>query len=80
MFLNLFVSVKYLMLSQKQKYYLEGDKLLPVIKDGFLRSEENVHLNDFQNLMVYECWCPEILMDIVVYNDHNNGRCCANVL
>ena len=37
----------------KRKYYLVGDKLLPVIKHGFLRCEENVNLNDFQHLMVY---------------------------
>ena len=41
----------------KKKYYLVGDKLLSVIKHGFLRSEENVNLNDFQCLMVYECSC-----------------------
>ena len=46
----------HLLLSQKQKYYLVGDKLLPVIKHGSLRSEENVNLNDFQHVMVYECW------------------------
>ena len=36
-----------LVLSQKQKYYSLGDKPLPVIKQGFLRSEENVNLNNF---------------------------------
>ena len=36
-----------LILSQKQNYILLGDKLLPVIKYGFLRSEENVNLNNF---------------------------------
>ena len=44
-----------LIFSQKQKYYFLEDK--PVIKYGFLRSEENINLNDFQQLMVYECWC-----------------------
>ena len=34
----------------KQKYYLVGDKLLPVIKHGILRSEENVNFNDFSTL------------------------------
>ena len=41
----------------KQKYYFIGDKLLSVIKHGFLGSEENVNLNDFQHLIVYEFWC-----------------------
>ena len=26
---------------------------LPVMKNGFLRSRENVNLNDFQHIMVY---------------------------
>ena len=52
-----FVSMQYLTLSQKQKYYLVGNQLSPVIKHGFFWSEENVNLNDFQHLMVYECWC-----------------------
>ena len=40
-----------LILSQKQKYYFLGDQLSPVIIRGFLRSEENVHLNDFQHFV-----------------------------
>ena len=39
-----------LILSQKQKYYLIREKLLPVIKQGFLRSEESVNLNNFSTL------------------------------
>ena len=39
-----------LILSQKQNYILLGDTLLPVIKHGFLRSEENVNLNNFPTL------------------------------
>ena len=34
-----------------------GDNLLPVFKHGFLKSEENVNLNNFQHKMAYECWC-----------------------
>ena len=41
----------------KTELNLLGDKLSPVIKHGFLRSEENVNLNMFQHLMVYESWC-----------------------
>ena len=26
-------------------------------KHGLLRSKENVNINDFQHLVVYECWC-----------------------
>ena len=36
-----------LILSQKQSYILLGDKLLPVIKHGFLWSEENANLTNF---------------------------------
>ena len=39
-----------LVLSRKQNKILLGDKLLPVIKYGFLRSEENVNLNNFPTL------------------------------
>ena len=39
-----------LILSQKQNYNLLGDRLLPVIKHGFLRFEENVYLNNFPTL------------------------------
>ena len=35
--------------SQKQKIFLFGDKLLPVIQQGFLRSAENVYIHNF--------WC-----------------------
>ena len=37
-------------LSQKEKYFSVEDKLLPVLKHGFLRSEENVNLNNFPTL------------------------------
>ena len=47
-------------LSQKQKYESLKDNLSPVLKHGFLRSEENVNLNKFQHLMVYEYWCAVI--------------------
>ena len=43
--------------SQKQNYFLVEDKLLLVLKHGFLRSEENVNLDKFQHFMVYEWWC-----------------------
>ena len=38
------------------KFLLE-DKFSPVFKHSFFWSEENVIPNNFQHLMVYECWC-----------------------
>ena len=32
-----------------------GDKILPVFQHGFHRSEENVNLNNFLHLEVYQC-------------------------
>ena len=50
-----------LILSQKQNYNLLGDNLLPFIKHGFLRSEENVNLNNFPTLDgVWVLMCPVI--------------------
>ena len=52
-----FCLVQYsLKFSQEQNKFWLGDKLLPSFKHGFLRSEENVNLNNFQPLMVYDCW------------------------
>ena len=44
------ISYVVLVLSQKQNKILLGDKLSPVIKQGFLRSEENINLNNFPTL------------------------------
>ena len=55
MFLILFVSNIRSNSLSKQKYFSVEDKLSPVLKHGFLRSEKDV--NKFQNFMVYECWC-----------------------
>ena len=45
------------MISQEQNRFLSRDKLLSVFKHGFLRSEENVNLNNNQHKMVSQCWC-----------------------
>ena len=49
MFLILFTSMSSDIIS-KTELILLGDKLLPVINNGFLRYEESVNLNNFPTL------------------------------
>ena len=62
---------------KNRKIFGLGDKLLPVFKHGFLRSEENINLNNFQHMMVYECWCVLQFYGHMMYCDQYHGRCYA---
>ena len=56
----------------RTEYFLCRDKLLPVFKHGFLRSEENVHL-----AILYTQKCvSENVFQINIFLFHN-GRCYA---
>ena len=61
----------------KNRTLLElGDKLLPVIQNGFLRSEENVILINFKHQKgVWENVCLIVFEDTFIY--FLNGRCYA---
>ena len=52
----------------KQKIFLFGDKLSPVIQHGFLRSAENVYIHNFLVLF------GKILFPIILF-DGIIGRC-----
>ena len=54
--------------SQKQKIFLIGDMLLPIIHHGFLRSAENVYIHDFL-VVLGKMLFPSILFDRII------GRC-----
>ena len=53
---------------KKRTIFKLEDKLLPVIQHGFLRSEENVILINFEHLKAYgKNMCPVIFVDTYVW-------------